>query len=287
MTVNFYGNVLAARPGARRVTRDPYMGTDYNEGTLFIADFDFPWCYSGRTIDIPDGTPIRDVSENADGAFRVHAGSQLSIVDKGIDFSNANQPETGLEIPASVAATIWGSGQNYLISMLCRLPTAGDWNQFGSAIPLLSWSTSSGGFDTPELAQIALVKYGETLVILHLRQKAINDFQAVGFMTAPAGEKVLLAAWRTNAGTFTGIRTASTDLLVNSDVRGPDNTANFSAKKGIAGVPVAGWGPGAGAQGMNNWRLHRFATEALAISQRDPVAVLNEEWVRLKKRGRV
>lgn len=93
-------------------SRDPLL-SDAKGGVRFLFDGAF-YSYPSQAAATAD-TILRDVSEHEDGAVRIAAGKPLPFSGRGFDFSGYNAGSTpaaglGVEVPASVAADIWGSG---------------------------------------------------------------------------------------------------------------------------------------------------------------------------------
>jgi hypothetical protein len=269
----------------RKFKIDPLLYGD-TEGVRFALDLQ-KFSYSGPASPA-NNQSIFDIAMNANATMKVQPGSTVTRAGNGFAFYGTSVPSDYIEIPASVAADIQTS-QNFLIGMNIRLPTEAEWISATPFVaPILTWSDSAAGWPTAELLMISMTAYGGVKRVNFTRQTAANVVQDVGLQPATAdfGGMVQLGYWRNADGI--GFRIKSENGLVfATDVRGADNSLNFSAQKGKFGIGPAYW-PGVLAGGpktASNYRIHRLFIENLGKSNRDPIAVLNRDYARTKSRA--
>ncbi|GGD24438.1 hypothetical protein [Aureimonas glaciei] len=268
----------------RKFKVDPLLYGD-TEGVRFTLDLE-KFSYSG-TANPANNAPMFDLSANENGVMKVRTGSTVTRAGNGFAFYGTAAAGDYVEIPASVAADIQAS-QNFLIGMHVRLPTAAEWiSAAPSNAPILTWTDAATGWPTAELLHVSMTAYGGVKRINWTRQTAANVVQDVGLPPAAAdfGGIVQLGYWRNSAGI--GFRIKSENGLISAtDVRGADNSLNFSAQKGKFGIGPSNWQSilSGGPKTASNFRIHRLFIENLARSNRDPTAVLDRDYARAKTR---
>ena len=286
-----------ANAGLPLLKRDPLLRDDYNGGVRFAFDLAFGWCYGGASPFVADAV-IKDVAERADGAVRVPAGGgQPTFAGGGIDFSAATLRNTHLEIPAAVANTIYNNGQKFLLALYLKLPAAADWVTAAGDWNILAFSSAVNSWQgAADMLSLGLAYNSGTPQLFFRRQTAIGtaDNQAIsGANLVPAqGALAQLAFWRSNTETGASIRTvAGGRVTVTPKAAGSDNAQNFASQVGRIGL-TPNWSATAidGATsnnqaGARKMRIYRGWVEALQLSGRDPLTVLEADWARTIARG--
>jgi len=290
MTLLIQSTSQVADPTLPVLKRDNgLLGDDAAGGVLFAFDAAFGWCYSAGSP-VPDGAVVRDTSEHANAVWRIPGGAGQPVISgRGFDLSTATVENTFLEIPASVAQTIWSNQQRFLVALYVRLPIASDYNTATSDVPLLSWSTGNGYTVAPELLHVGMGT-SSTVKQLHFRrQTAIGTTENRSFTVPEAalGGLAQIAAWRTAEGFTASIRTAAGRTTSATLAGGADNTSDFSGLTGKLGISAPYWSnPLTTAQiAAKNFRVYRGWVEALAVSGRVPLTVLDRDWTNTMARN--
>ncbi|MFG7486287.1 hypothetical protein [Methylorubrum rhodesianum] len=243
---------------------------------------------TGLTGAPTNGQPIVDVSAHENGAFTFTGTGTLAYSGGGIDFSGVANVGATLDIPASVAADIWGNGtvpQYFLQGLYVKLPTKAQW--VTAIRPLSCFTTASNGFQSEaDLVTIAMVVVGATPYLRVIRQLSLGpatvDQFDIPLPDSVFGTVVQIGFWRNAAGQMAQLVWSAGSLQVAKTVNA-NNIADFSTKKGKIGIGTSFWN-NADTMGKT-WRLYRGFIENLRTSGRDPAAVLAADWKRVQARA--
>lgn len=267
--------------------RDQLLVGD-NGGVRFLFDMAFPFSYAGGTP--VNGSPVKDVAEvSVDAQYIVQAGEALSFAGGGADLSALTKYGTRLEIPASVAANIWASTNQYFLNALyVKLPTQANWNTSASLAAIQQWANTTY---QAEADLLVIAEQAANSAVSFRRQKAAAtaDTLSITPNALDYGSVVQLAFWRDATGQYARLRSVNGTVLVSGAVS-TNNTQDFSAFTGKVGnKSLFGGADGAAfiAGQTNAWkmRFYRGFVENLETSGRSAAAVLDADYARTVARG--
>lgn len=256
-------------------------------GILHLVDFANRYSWSGGAP--VNGATIKDVAEKGNATFYLDAGQAVGFSGNGVDFSALTNHGAWSQIPARVAASIWGDGaqaQYFLMCMYVRLPTEADFNSGSTLVPMMTFSPGAGqGYQTgPE---IAVIGQAINKSLTFRRQKALNTAESKNLVIQAGefGKFAQVAMWRDATGQHCSVKTQDGGLRSSVFAEGvsTNNTVNFSAAVGGVGQAKA-FGP-AGDLTAYNWKLYRHFVENLRISGRNATDVLEADWLRTVSRS--
>lgn len=261
-----------------------------NDGVRFLFDTAFGFSYPGGPLagraaaGAPaNGAVIGDISEHANGSFINEASQVIGYAGAGFDFSTMTSTVAQSHNQVRGPAAVWGADQRFCVFSYMRLPTLADWNVSTSIFPVFIGSDL--GYQTaPDPVTIAFANGG---LINARRQTALNAADQTSVLgTSHYGLMAQVAAWRTTNNNFV-LRVKSAAGSVSSFIA----SATANALDCSAVTPRFGVGKGFTDYGINtsqrtarNFRLYRGGIENLALSGRDPVAVLDADWTRVQAR---
>lgn len=277
--------------------RDPAL-TGSNGGVRFLFDtafgFSYPSGAQATRLDPAapaDGAVVADIAEKANGTFAKAATQTIGYAGGGFDFSTmttsvvAGNAERLNHVKGP--STVWAgiqAAQQYLVTTWIKLPTLADWNATATIFPIFA-SAVSGYQTEPDPVLIVLRTGGE---LEARRQTAINAqtplLLTAANMAPHYGLLAQVAFWRTATATALQVRTTAGTVSI-SGAQGALNAADCSACTPRWGIP----GPftafdQASHRTSRNFRLYRGGIENLALSGRDPVAVLAADWTATQAR---
>lgn len=273
---------ISTAPNLSALRRDPLLSGD-NGGVLYISDFAFPWSYSPGAP--TSGKIIRDLSEQRDGTYLLTGGQTVTHAGGGLDYSAATVKNNVELIPASALAAVFAQ-QYFLFSAYFKLPAKADWKTEGGMCALVQSSPSDNGFQaTPDLLTIGMA--APNILRFYRQRDATN--QDANFLTvddSQFGTVCQVAYWRNAAGKGARIRNAGTTVL-QTGAAGTNNTQDFSGQTLKIGMPPGFWGSPLAGSDLNarKYRHYRTFLENLAVSGRDPVAVLDADLARVLTRN--
>jgi hypothetical protein len=291
MPLVIQSTATVANAGLPLLKRDPLMRDDYNGGVCWAFDAAFGWCYGG-TSPVPADAVFRDTSEHADARMRVFAGDTgPTIAGGGLDFSNVANGQTYLEIPASAAKTIYDNSQQFLFCIYSKLPTAPDWVTTAGETAFVTFATTANHWQgSTDMLTISMSYNSATPQVWLRRQTGSGaaDFQALSGNVGPMqGALAQLAFWRNGTELGASFRTAAGRVTATPKAAGANNTLDFSTRVGRIGIA-----PTSGAHSSTNnllnarkLRHYRGWLEALQLSGRSPLTVLDADWDRTIARG--
>lgn len=284
-------SAIVSDPTLKLLTMDPLTSDDYSRGVRF--DFDVPFSL-GYTISspVPDQNVVEDLTEHANGRFLAPAGVTPVISGGGVDFGTVSAKNTYFEIPSSVAKTIYDNSQRFLIVVYAKLPASADWNTGGTDLPILSFADAQNGYSAgPDLLQIGLATQSGIKQMFFRRQTALGVVQSSTISSSTlepfAGQVVQLAFWRTATAQGARLKSATGEIRVADQTQGSDNALDFSNQRGKIGIPTATWGVTLTAAQLlaRKFKIYRGFVEALTVSGRDPITVIDSDWARVVQRG--
>ncbi|MCA0204284.1 MAG: hypothetical protein LCH92_08080 [Proteobacteria bacterium] len=259
-------------PDLVTLRRDPILTGD-NGGVTFMFDLAFRYCWAGGN---PIGADVvKDAADVGDGAF-VETGDGTIFAGGGFDFAAPITNRAYVEGPAGCLASIHGGPQYFMVVGWYKMPTSEAWYATGGSIAPMFQCAATSYSAGPEL-----VTWSQSSIprIDYRRQTNGSTFQ--GGNTDPNanifGQVTQIAYWRNAGGVGMRMRSALGTVLL-ATVVGDDNVGDFSAMKPKWGVP-----PGFGA--APNTRLYRGWIEDLAVSERAPLTVLDDDFTRVIARG--
>lgn len=272
MVVVIKSKVTSSAPDLVKLRRDPILQGD-NGGVTFMFDLAFGYCWPGD--DPAGGAVIQDVAEVGDGAF-VETGDGTVFAGGGFDFTAPITNRAYVEGPAGCLASIHSGPQHFLAVGWYKLPASGNWFATpGTTAPIFQCAATSYA-SGPELVAWLQTKVPR----LDIRRQTNGSTYQGGNLDPNAnvyGEVTQIAYWRNGAGVGARMR-SSLGVINYTTVVGSDNVGDFSAMKPKWGVP-----PGFAAS--PNTRLYRGWIEDLAVSGRDPINVLDDDFARAIARG--
>jgi hypothetical protein len=219
-----------APTSAPRVARDPLLFADEDGAWRFLADFAFGWSYPGTTPVAADAV-VRDMAERANGAVRIASGGGAPIIaGGGLDFSTTTRGTNGLEIPASVLATIVANSQEYLVMSYWKLPTSGN-------------VVSNRALISSPLFQLRTLISGEVRQLQFRRLDTGTDFNNLTFSPVAAsalGGVSQVAFWRDATATGFRLRTSAGTFstVIGTPSRGDNNADVTTGAVTLAGTPL-------------------------------------------------
>lgn len=282
--------------------RDLLLKDVQNDGVRFAFDLAFPYSYpGGAPIGRPAaaapvaGATVGDISDHANGSAAVATAGGIAYVGGGFDFTNSAASsggtlDQGVMAPASALADIFapfgGKSQRYLACLYCKLPALADWNATGTILSFFgdkSYSTS------PSLFILAMVNGGLLQVRRQTGANAYDTVAPTGILPAAGdyGTVVQIAHWRSDAGQGLRLRSAN-GIVIGTRAMGADNTQDFSANAmcfGRNAGSFAGTSYQTVLPALKGFRVYRGFVENLARSGRDPVTVLDADYMRTMARG--
>lgn len=277
-------NVAFTDPSLPVLTRDRLL-LDDNGGVRHLFDLAYPFSWPGG---VPvNGAVIRDVAENADGAFTLTGTGTVAAAGGGFDFTNVTTPVAEITIPAAVSTDIWGDGvvnQYFLQCLYMRLPTLAGWSVSG--VPAMtSFTSAATGFQAEnEMFGFHQATSGGTPRVRGLRclngTASLDEFN-IEPTAGHYGSVVQLAFWRDASGQVMRLKSANGSILTGKAVN-VNNAVSFAGKAGHIGIGAARWPPVTTGRGF---RVYRGFVENLRTSGRNPAAVLDADWARTIARG--
>lgn len=289
MTLVVKGSTASNLTGLPLLKRDPMLRDDVNGGVRFAFDLAFGWSYAAG--DPIDGKIVRDTSEHADGKF-VMAGGQLPVFSGGgVDLSPVTSRNVYLEIPASVSKSIWDNGQKFLGCFYFKMPSIADWSA-GADKHLITFATTSNTWQgSADLINISMVTLGGTKQLYFNRQTALNARDTLVFSSNPIieahlGQLCQVAVWRSATQMGLRLKSVGGGFNLTTGAVGADSTLDFSTQTGKLGIGPSWGAPLVTAElAASNFKIYRGFIEALTISGRDPITVLDADWTRTIARG--
>lgn len=278
----------------QRALRDDLLTGD-NGGVLFCADLGFGWSYPAGNLPRPIATDplpnalIRDISENGDGKTSSEDGtSAIQYLGGGFDFSNIadlSPREVGIEIPATVNTQLY-INQNYLFCAYMRLPSLANWNSDPSLNGMITSSDSGGSYAVGvESFLIAMAKPNVTNGYLTFRAQDGAGTAIAVTLEIQTGQNfydsapVQVSLYTDGVNLHARLKSATAVLTGSSAFSG--NSQDFSAQT----IKVGGSSSGFRGDFKDNYRVYRTFVEDLSVSGRNPVTVLDEDFVRVTARG--
>lgn len=267
-----------APTSAPRRARDPLLFTDEGGAWRFLADFAFGWSYVGTTP-VPADALVRDMTERANGVVRTAAtGVAPIIAGGGLDFSTTTRGTNGLEIPASVLATILANDQEYLMMSYWKLPIS---DNLGTTRPLITCPLFE--LRTNIVSTVRQVQFRRLDTAGGLNNLTFSPVDA-----SALGALAQIAFWRDATATGFRIRTAAgTFSSPGGTASRGDNNTDVTAGAAIT-VGTASWTVG----GFNanellarNMRLFRIGVAIPDLLPGTIAATLDADFDRTVARG--
>jgi len=282
----FRTSSISNNPNLETLKRDQLLAGD-NAGVRFLFDTAFSFSYGGGSP--ANGAKMGDVSEHADGSFVLSNGQAVGYSGKGFDLSTV----TGITSDTSQAHVlapggIWSgiaAAQEFIVCAYLRLPAEVDWNTEASILAFFASSANGNGYGA--VADPLTIGLRATAKSISFRRQTAVGAQ-VELTCSPEGHygKVAqVAFWRNAAGTGARIKSVG-GLTQATGVAGALNVADIAACQPRFGNAVAfNYANLPGHRAGRKYRLYRGFIENLAVSGRDPVAVLDADYARTVARG--
>lgn len=276
-----------------KAVRDDLITGD-NGGVLFCADLGFGWSYPAGTLPRPAPADplvdavIRDLTGNGDA--KVSSSDEtcsIQYLGGGFDFSNISGAprEVGIDIPATVSADIY-TNQNYLFCAYMKLPSLANWNASASLNSMITATDNGLSYQTgTEIFTVALQQPSATNGKLSIRAQD-NTGTAVQIpLEVPTGQGfysdqvVQVAVYVDDGNLYARIKTSLGE--VSGSIAFTGNALDFSAQT----IKVGGSTSAFRGDEQDTYRVYRAFVEDLSVSSRDPIAVLDDDLVRVNNRG--
>ena len=258
-----------------------YGAKDANQ----LFDVARPDCFP-RQAAAANGESVLNLSRLG-SAGRIAAGSNvvLGFNGRGIDLEGVTTVPAGVVLPGNPLASM-NQAQNFLLCGYFKIPTIAQWiTGKGASQAIVGDATVVGNANNQkQLLRIELVSDGtddSRARIWFRRQTAIGQvFDDLTFDAAdvPHGEVAQLAMWRTADGVFAQIRSASKRAM-RSRARGANNSVDLSDCQPIFGRT------GVTTVQTSHHRVYRGFFEDLAVSGRNPITVLDDDWARVTRQN--
>lgn len=264
---------------------------DDNNGVKLLFDFGFGWSYPAGNIPRPliqnpiNGSLVRDMSNvKHDGVVDLPSGLGITMTHDGhsIVKNKGAQYNYSVVNAPNVLSSFTGS-TNYIVCAYVKVASLTDWNAAGSAIASFISAADYGKtyLDGPELVLINTTPKsvdGTTGTIGARFQTAIGSMVALG-ITLPAGlglyndDLVQIAAWVSNG---------KCNLRIKSNLFEQTASAVYAGNSATVSANSIGFETGKGRFGGVSvpHKLYRGFVENLDISGRDPVEVIDADFVR-------
>jgi hypothetical protein len=257
-------------------------------GIKFLFDLAYPYSYAGG---VPaNASPIININDvGGNGGVVLTSGQSLVFAGGGFDFTAITAANNYLEIPATVAADIWGAGaglQYFMQVLYVKLPTSSDWNIDGLISPISQFSNTAYTTGAAELLMIDQQYTDEPSRRLGARRQTNGTTSSNVSLSVAAGafgSFAQIAYWRNAAGIGLRLKTVGGGVQLVTGAVGAANVTDFGALTGKVGL-AGTFSPGAQAT-QRKWKLYRGWVENLATSGRDPATVLDADWSRTVARG--
>lgn len=264
---------------------------DDNNGVKLLFDFGFGWSYPAGNLPRPliknpiNGSLVRDMSNvKHDGVVDLPSGLGITMTHDGhsIIKNKGTQYNYSVVNAPNVLSSFTGSTE-YIVCAYVKIASLADWNAVGTAIASFISAADYGKnyLDGPELVLINTTPKnadGVTGGIGARFQTAIGSVVVLA-VTLPAGlglyndDLVQIAAWVSNGKCNLRIKSNQFEQTVSAVYAGNSatvsaNSIGFETGKGLfAGASVP-------------HKLYRGFVENLDISGRDPVEVIDADFVR-------
>lgn len=283
----FRTSSISNNPNLETLKRDQLLAGD-NAGVRFLFDTAFGFSYAGGAP--ANGAKIGDVAEHADGSFVLSNEQAVGYNGNGFDLSTL----TGTTLETSIAhvlapVSIWSGiaeAQQFMVCAYMRLPSEEDWNSEASILAFFSSSLVGTGYNSaPDPLTFSF--RGTTAKSISFRRQTAVGAQ-VELTCVPAGhygQVAQVAFWRNAAGIGARIKSVG-GLTQSTGAVGALNVADITTCRPRFGcsTPFASYNL-AGHVSGRKYRLYRGFIENLAVSERDPVAVLDADYARTIARG--
>lgn len=238
------------------------------------------------------GSQIIDLAQGRRGTWRLDGNTMLvDYATNGWNFAPAfasGDPAgtSRIDIPAAVAASIWGDGtvpQFFGVVQYLRLPSSADWNAAENILPFVNFDTQNNFATDPAMVILSQLTTGGKKTIQAIRPVtlATRDTLSLTVPAAAFGKFAQLAFWRDGTGIHLRLRyddgtTTGGVIVVNATGLG-NATNSFAAIGGRVGLyngytnfalSGTGW----------RWKLYALGIENLRNSGRDFAAVIDSDW---------
>ncbi|MGR3479351.1 hypothetical protein [Salipiger marinus] len=278
-----------------RPVRDPLLSGLPAGACRFLFDLDFSWCYPGGALtgrppaSAPtNGQPIYDIAGRADGYYPAPSSPlepKPSYAGGGFDFSACTRNPIGVKGPSDAWDTIHAADTaHFLVCGYYRMPSQADWKPSGGFQQMFS-SAAANGFYISQPDPLIITQISG--VLRAVRQRALGSIDQLNLTpsTAHYGAMCQVAYWRNSDGQ--GFRMKSADAEVSTTApAGAESTVDYAGIRPTWGdAREAANGPYSTEDAAaSNFRSYRGWLEDLTLSARNPLAVLNADWVRVQAR---
>lgn len=282
----FKTSSISDNPNLETLKRDQLLSGD-NTGVRFLFDSAFGFSYAGGAP--ANGVKVGDVAEHADGSFVLSSGQAVAYNGNGFDLSTLTGI-TGYTSQAHVLAPggVWSgiaAAQQFIVCAYLRLPAEVDWNTESSILTFFASSLSGNGYGA--VADPLTIGFRAAAKSISFRRQTAVGAQ-IELTCVPDGHYGKLAQvafWRNAAGTGARIKSAG-GLTQAVGVAGALNVADIAACQPRFGNSIPFNSANlTGHRAGRKYRLFRGFVENLAVSGRDPVAVLDADYARTIARG--
>lgn len=230
------------------------------------------------------GTTVNDLAQGRLGTWTIPNGP-VDYANNGWDFATTTGPLNSLNLPADIAASIWGNGsvnQYFGVVLYLRLPAEANWNPSANLLPFIHFDSPAGMFTDPAMMSIAAITAGGQKYIRLTRpiSTTVRDVVDILVPTAAFGKFVQLAGWRSSAGIQLQLRYdngGAGAIVSNSTAGGGNATGDFSPREGKIGFNTS-YTTYAASGIARQWKLYAGGVENLRVSGRDFSAVLSSDW---------
>lgn len=299
--VNILRSPIPAPAGAAAKRRDPLLESD-NDGVRFAFDLDFSWSYPGGDLETRPapgnptaGQTIYDIAERGNGAYQRQGSTPVaSYAGGGFDFDGITRTPYGVKAPASAWSTIYSAANRYFLWCgYYRMPSSSNWKASNGSFEIFTNTEANGSYIsqvepltifqiTPTAGNPKIIARRQVLVGASPSNATVLELPMTGDYF---GKLCQVAFWRNASGQGFRIKSADNEASATAAV-GTETALNFSATR-----PT--WGNGAtpdngdlSAENKNavKYRLYRGFLEDLALSNRNPLDVINGDWTRVQAR---
>ena len=251
-----------------------------NGGVLFLADMESRFSWPAQS-NFSDAEPVYDLAGGSAGSFQQTSATLPTFSGNGWDYGSGVDLFHHLEVPARVAASIYGAGgsgeHDYVIALYAKLIPTESWYGTGvhgmlhqgasyTATPV--WGTFG-----PEATLGRLVWRRAKSV-----SASINSVYLDNVHTNFADKVIQIGLWK--SGGIMKFLVQSADLrALSSGSAAPAIEHDYSSLPFLVGNLNVAY------SGKFFRRLYRFWAEDLTVSGRSPEDVLDADWNRTIARG--
>lgn len=278
----------------QKAIRDDLLKDD-NGGVLFCADLGFGWSYPAGNLPRPSvlnpspDSLVRDIAEkNNAKVTSSDIVSNITHVNGGFNFYNilntGSPREVGIEIPAAVNAQL-NTEQNYMFCMYMTLPPTNKWNTDGGPQGIVTSTDVGGNYQNDtESFLISMTTPVDGKGVISIRMQTSIGSAVRLDLEIPTGVNfygslVQVALYVKDGSVYVRAKDYLAEVTAQAAFTG--NTEDFSNQT----IKVGGNASGLLGNKPHAYKIYRTFVEDLSVSGRDPLTVLNADFVRVIARG--